>query len=76
MNTVMLQAFVDEMTKLAATPTIPAGGKKSPFLVRNAKPLGYIAAGMGLHSIGQDAISDFRTGRMIRKQNEAQQAMY
>jgi len=74
MNTVMLQAFIDEVTKLASvTPPMP---KKQPFLIRNAKPLGYMAAGAGLYSLGQDAVSDFRTGRMIRKQNEAQQSMY
>lgn len=41
------------------------------FLRRNAKPLALMAAGAGLHSVGQQAWGDYSTGRMIRKQNEA-----
>jgi hypothetical protein len=77
MNTVLIQALVDELTKLAmAAPVAATAGKKAPFLIRNAKPIGYMALGAGLHSVGQDVVNDFRTGRTIRKQNEAAQNMY
>jgi len=65
------------MNKMAAgVAGTAANAAKQPFLVRNAKPIGWMAAGAGVHALGQDAYSDFKTGRMIRKQNEAQQSMY
>lgn len=65
------------MNKMAAAVAgAAANAAKQPFLVRNAKPIGLMAAGAGLHAVGQDVYGDFKTGRMIRKQNEAQQSMY
>lgn len=68
MDVIVINAFVDEMVKIAnATPNVAQPG----FLRRNIKPIGFMAMGAGLHSVGQDAVNDWRTGRMIRKQNEA-----
>lgn len=61
----MIQAFVDEVAKLAAA--APQAG----ILRRNIRPMAWMAAGAGAHSVGQDAVNDYRTGRMIRRQNEA-----
>lgn len=80
MNSIMFSAFIDEMTKLAeekiamaapaaALPAAEAAAKKQPFLIRNAKPLGLMALGAGLHSVGQDVYNDYRTGRAVRQQN-------
>lgn len=78
MNSIMVQAFADEIVKIAgisgatSTATKPAGG----FLRRNAKSIGLLAAGGAAHSVGSDAYGDYRNGRMMRKQNEAAQSMY
>lgn len=81
MNTITVQAFADELIKIASVAgtaaTAAAGAASKPgFLRRNAKTLATLGAGMGIHSVGSDAYNDFRNGRMMRKQNEAAQAMY
>jgi len=77
MNTITVRAFADELIKIASVASTAAGAASKPgFLRRNAKTLATLGAGMGIQSIGNDAYNDFRNGRMMRKQNEAAQAMY
>lgn len=89
MNEYMIQAFVDEMAKIAtqmpvasvapaaaptAASTATSAASKPGFLRRNIRPIALMAAGAGLHSVGQNAWNDYQTGRMVRKQNEAANA--
>ncbi len=74
-----IAAFVDEIiniTKIASAAQAAQAVAKPGFIRRNAKPLAWMAAGAGAHSVGQTAYNDYRTGRMIRKQNDAAQNMY
>jgi len=70
MDVIVINAFVDEMVKIANA-AAAAAAPQAGFLRRNIKPLGFMALGAGAHSVGQDVVNDWRTGRMIRKQNEA-----
>ncbi len=74
-----ITAFVDEImriTKIASAAQAAQVVAKPGFIRKNLKPLSWMAAGAGAHSVGQTAYNDYRTGRMVRKQNDASQNMY
>jgi hypothetical protein len=85
MNEIIVNSFIEEIEKIAsvmapvanaAAGAVNAVAKQPGFLRRNLGNIGLMATGAGLYSVGTDAVNDWRTGRMIRKQNDAAQNMY
>jgi len=83
-----ISAFINEFTKIAnlvkvanavqaAQQVAQQATQKAPgFIRRNIKPIGYMALGGAGALQGQQMVNDYSMGRMIRKQNDAQQSMY